>query len=991
MSAMLSPELRTELIGKVCERLFKYPVDVVGGALSDHLKALEIFDYAAEAQSIVNQATTKANPVAEVAVATATNTDADLKARTFAEANKTPARTVSAEPKYLEPFDTLGYLRLLFEPGDWIDVKIIHQTKTWTDVFGKTHAETQDSFMALEDADAAMLRSIPERQNEGWNIYVGMNAFTPGLRRRREKDVKTIRSVYVEFDENTQAGLDKIAADTEAELIPQYDFVLHSSNGKAYVIWLVTGFDVPTQKAINKALQTRYGSDPQSVDAARVLRLPGTRNLKYDPNPIVEILDEAAPHDRKLPEDFKIEYVVPKAVDRAAAPEKVQIRMACYEEACDNAGVDAGDLIAKDDASYSYIVECPNWEEHTNKSKFDGSVWISPSGHISYRCWHQHCSDKDWSNFYRPWLEEQAKENGFEGFLKFGEASEIEQTSGELAMRQPKTESPVNAVKLVSSLLFLSPKQRAALNLPTNREEALNMVDRAVYGDLQNRGRFYNVGGLGYFIETGREDKPVKISQTDPVCQNLLEGFGLHAGRTAKDGVGKFLGVRSFIDGEHVSQHISFHFDLKTRTAYYAEGLGTLLKVTKDGIGRIKNGEDGVLFIYPENYEPWTFTPVAGIEHSLIPANGSALYDAVLKGLTFEDSVMTDEQKCVLLTVYLILLFLPGLNKSKILLQMLGPSGSGKSFFLEMIGRLVLGPRFSTQPMPPDPKEFENQVINSSFIAYDNVNRIERAVKDLLCQVATGLTVNRRELFTTAGQVSFPALATVAFSAITSPLNEVEHANRSLVIQMKKRPSGMFRSAVDLMQELDGQRDRLMSELVERVRMVLVALDGQRNYRPNTNVRLADVGTFLLRVSRHEGWEPKAKEILTAWVGEQAASAMEDDDIGQVMVEILRNPDFKPTWLSSGEFKSLLVSTGNLKRVSMDGWSTRSPKTLATILVRNMESYTARFGLEQDFDRHTKNRTFRLNPSASLLADIRKAATTVAGLIEKPSNMATFQ
>src|SRR5260370_16895138 len=110
------------------------------------------------------------------------------------------------------------------------------------------------------------------------------------------------------------------------------------------------------------------------------------------------------------------------------------------------------------------------------------------------------------------------------------------------------------------------------------------MVDRAVSGDLQNRGRFYNVGGLGYFIEAGREDSPVKISQSDPVCQNLLEGFGLHAGRTAKDGVGKFLGVRSFMDGAHFSQHITFHFDPNTITATHPEALFTLLKLSKSPV-----------------------------------------------------------------------------------------------------------------------------------------------------------------------------------------------------------------------------------------------------------------------------------------------------------------------------------------------------------------------------------------------------------------------
>jgi P4 family phage/plasmid primase-like protien len=333
---------------------------------------------------------------------------------------------------YLEPRDMQGYLQLLFEPGDWLDIQFIHQTEKWTDKNGQQHSRAEAKFMTLEDAlRSTTVSMIASMQDKGWNAYVAMNAFTYGETRRRELNIKSIRTVYVEFDENGKVGVTAVKKDIEAGLIPAYDFVLQSSPGKFYVIWRVKDFTVAQQKALNKALQLRYGSDPQSVDAARVLRLPGTRNLKpaYNPTPIVEIVDEYAPHesDRWTPDEFKIEYVVPKAVDRTAAPEKVQLRMGYYEQACEDAGVDIGDLRSGDDGSYQYIVACPNFEEHTTGGKFDAQVWISPSGAISFHCFHSHCADKDWKNYYRPWMEAQAEEAGFSGFLKFGEANEIKQ------------------------------------------------------------------------------------------------------------------------------------------------------------------------------------------------------------------------------------------------------------------------------------------------------------------------------------------------------------------------------------------------------------------------------------------------------------------------------------------------------------------------------------------------------------------------------------
>ena len=165
---------------------------------------------------------------------------------------------------------------------------------------------------------------------------------------------------------------------------------------------------------------------------------------------------------------------------------------------------------------------------------------------------------------------------------------------------------------------------------------------------------------------------------------NVLDKYDLQAGNKVTDIVGKYIGVRAIKDNRPTSLSMSFHYNPSTHAAYYAEQPGVLLKVTAEGITKIKNGEDGVLFTYPEQYEPWVFNPAPmKVARSLVPEPGSALYDAVFAGLRHADSAMTDEQKNILLTVYTLLLFLPDLLKSKILLQMTGPTGGGKTFFLK--------------------------------------------------------------------------------------------------------------------------------------------------------------------------------------------------------------------------------------------------------------------------------------------------------------------
>jgi len=197
---------------------------------------------------------------------------------------------------------------------------------------------------------------------------------------------------------------------------------------------------------------------------------PGTRNLKpvYNPTPVVAIVKEDAPHyERRVPTDFRIECTVPTPVNREAAPEKVKERMHFYEEACEHAGIDAGDLQTGDDGSYKYIIECPNYKEHTTGGRYDACVWISPSGAISFGCFHAHCADKKWQNYYRPFLEEQAKAKGFQGSLKFGESSELE-------MSTSLTSTPNLEVRDVG------PKEQTEnpLVLPASA------LDSTVFGDL---------------------------------------------------------------------------------------------------------------------------------------------------------------------------------------------------------------------------------------------------------------------------------------------------------------------------------------------------------------------------------------------------------------------------------------------------------------------------------------------------------------------------
>jgi hypothetical protein len=273
-------------------------------------------------------------------------------------------------------------------------------------------------------------------------------------------------------------------------------------------------------------------------------------------------------------------------------------------------------------------------------------------------------------------------------------------------------------------------------------------------------------------------------------------------------------------------------------------------------------------------------------------------------------------------------------------------------------------------------------MINSAFCAYDNVNEMNGKTKELACSNSTGMKFVRRELYTTAQQVTYESQATIAFTGVTSPFDQVEHSNRSLVLKIKGREQcseGAYVGASDLLKDLDGHRDEIMSEIVSRVQLVLDALDAEKDYVPRSNLRLADIAAVVLRTARHEGWENKAKQTLDAWVAEQAGSSLEDDEWGPLMVRAIRETNFQSSWMPASEFKVYLLDKG-FRGVS-DDIRRMKPASVSAELIRNKSAYANRYGLEIKADTHSKVNMFRLNPSKEIISYFRSTAPKVPGEI----------
>lgn len=175
--------------------------------------------------------------------------------------------------------EAMRLLRLLFTPDDWIELRMPSGGSRW--------------FKLADDARTrATLRraiAINARQTRPLHVWFGAN---PRARDGASKagDVPLARALFADFD--------KTMPDVALECIrraglPEPTAVVMSGGG-THAYWLLTEpiADMAAWTATMKAIIAAVGSDHAVHDAPRVMRLPGTRNVKpeYSGSPMCRIV-----------------------------------------------------------------------------------------------------------------------------------------------------------------------------------------------------------------------------------------------------------------------------------------------------------------------------------------------------------------------------------------------------------------------------------------------------------------------------------------------------------------------------------------------------------------------------------------------------------------------------------------------------------------------------------------------------------------------------
>lgn len=165
---------------------------------------------------------------------------------------------------------TVNYIKENWEVSDRLAVVLINRENRTVTQRIKTAGEiTAQRYQAhLRAANAS-----------GADVFISMNALKDDAAGRTKEDIKIVRHVFLDID---SGGSEKIRAILKDETVPAPHHILESSPDKFQVIWSVKEFSLGGSEILMRGMAVKFGADPAATDSARVLRLPGFRNCKYE-------------------------------------------------------------------------------------------------------------------------------------------------------------------------------------------------------------------------------------------------------------------------------------------------------------------------------------------------------------------------------------------------------------------------------------------------------------------------------------------------------------------------------------------------------------------------------------------------------------------------------------------------------------------------------------------------------------------------------------
>jgi hypothetical protein len=216
-----------------------------------------------------------------------------------------------------------------------------------------------------------------------------------------------------------------------------------------------------------------------------------------------------------------------------------------------------------------------------------------------------------------------------------------------------------------------------------------------------------------------------------------------------------------------------------------------------------------------------------------------------------EDDPMSTDRQRLFLVLYFYSTFFESLMKEKPIACFVGLKASGKSFIATSIGKIFFGDSFESSGLPKSADDLAVVLGKNHYLVLDNLDTYLRGeMLDMLCSVATGVEIKKRQLYTDDTEIKFVPHCFPAITSREPKFKRDDLVDRLLLFYTKRIKGPVSRS--ELTRSLLEKRSAIMTEVLTNLNSIvkILALEEVRklkdpDWRPLKCIsRLGDWETF---------------------------------------------------------------------------------------------------------------------------------------------------
>lgn len=199
-----------------------------------------------------------------------------------------------------------------------------------------------------------------------------------------------------------------------------------------------------------------------------------------------------------------------------------------------------------------------------------------------------------------------------------------------------------------------------------------------------------------------------------------------------------------------------------------------------------------------------------------------------------------DDTNCRLLLAFLIGALRP--NGPYFILLVEGEQGSGKSFFCEMIKR-ILDPNLAIRLRLPDkPQDLMIQAKEYRLLSFDNASGMSAEMSDALCSLATGGGIAVRRLYSDGDLYVMSYSRPFVINGIGGYASRPDLIERGIPIRLEPMPEDGRKTEAELMLEFERVLPAILGGLFSAVSHALRMFDA---VEPPKQLRMADAARWI--------------------------------------------------------------------------------------------------------------------------------------------------